>query len=138
MVTTRPQATILAICCFLALAACSPLLPAVAPPQLTHTPGAYVEIAQGHFKAESFRFEYPPSWRLVKQAATSADGMRITLRAPGGGGLSMRVVETGAAEDGRFIPLARGKSLVLEVDASSDPSPKLASEIEQVIGSIRG
>ncbi|MYD09471.1 MAG: hypothetical protein F4X02_05430 [Chloroflexi bacterium] len=127
----------LATSCFLVLAACSPLLPAVAPPQLTHTPGAYIEIAKGHFQAESFQFDYPPSWRLVKQAATNSDGMRITLRAPGGGELSMRVVETDAGEDGRFILLAKGKSLLLSVDASRDPSAKLASEIERVIGSIR-
>lgn len=137
MVFTRPLAIILAANCCVVFAACSPLLPAAAPPQLTHTPGAYIEISRGHFKAESFQFDYPPSWRLVKQTGTNPDGMHIILRAPKGGGLSMRVVSSDAGEDGPFIPLAKGNLLMLTVDAASDPAAKSASEIERIINSIR-
>ena len=137
MAFTRPLATIIAASCCAVLGACSPLLPAAAPPQLTHTPGAYIEISRGHFKADSFQFDYPPSWRLVKQAAANTDGMHIILRAPGGGELSMRVVETDAGADGPFIPLAKGNLLVLTVDASTDPSATLDSEIQHIISSIR-
>ena len=137
MAFTRRLATIIAACICAALTACSPLLPAAAPPQLTHTPGAYIEISRGKFKAESFQFDYPPTWRLVKQATANPNGMHIILHAPGGGELSMRVVETEAGADGPFIPLAKGNLLMLSVDATTDGSAKLATEIEQIISSIR-
>lgn len=127
----------MAACCCAILTACSSLPPAAAPPQLTHTPGAYIEIAKGQFKAESFQFDYPSSWLLVKQGAGNTDGMHIILRAPTGVELSIRVVETETGQGGWFIPLAKGNFLMVTVDASSDTASDLASEIEQIIRSIR-
>lgn len=97
----------------------------------------YIKIAKGYFNAGSFQFDYPSSWRLVKQGAANADGMHIILRAPTGGELSIRIVETETDEDARFIPLAKGNFLMLTVDVSNDPSPEMASETEKIIRSIR-
>ena len=137
MVFLRTIATTIAACCCAILTACSPLPPAIAPPQLTHTPGEYIEIAKGRFKAGSFQFDYPSSWLLVKQGAGSADAMHIILRAPGGGELSIRVVEAETGQGGSYIPLASGNFLLLTVDASNDAASDLASGVEQIIRSIR-
>lgn len=127
---------IAAFCCGI-LTACSPLPPASAPPQLTHTPGAFVAIASGHFNAGSFQFDYPPSWRLVKQGAAKAQGLHIILRAPTGGELAIRVFENETDGGGMFIPLATGNFLMATVDVSNDDSSDLAAEFEQIIRSIR-
>ncbi len=119
------------------MSACSSLPPASAPPQLRHTPGAYVEIAAGHFKADDFQFDYPSSWRLIKPGAADADGIKITLRAPGGGELSMRVVDEKNDLDAVFIPLAKGNFLMATVNASTDASDNLAAEIEAIVRSVR-
>lgn len=137
MLFIRPTALVIAACFCAVLPACTPWLPAAAPPQLSHTPGAYIEIAPGHFQARDFQFNYPSSWRLIKESAAKADAMHIILRAPKGGELSMRVVESQTSEDGRFIPLAKGKFLLISVDASIDSSPDLFAEIEQIVRSIR-
>lgn len=137
MLNTRPLAIgIVALGCAV-LAACSPLPPAAAPPQLTHTPGAQIAIANGHVDAGSFQFDYPPSWRLVKDSAANADGLHIRLQAPSGGELSFRVVESVTDDDAFFIPLAKGRSLLIAAEASTDVSAANESDFQRIIRSIR-
>lgn len=137
LVFKQPFAIIFAAFCSAIFAACAPLPPASAPPQLQHTPGAFIEIAAGRFNAGDYKFEYPPSWRLVKHGAASADGMHIILQAPTGGKLSISVVQKRGAEDAIFIPLAKGNFLMAAIDVSDDPSPDLNAEFERIIRSIR-
>ena len=118
------------------LTACSPVLPAPAPPQLTHTPSAYIEISRGRFKARGFQFKYPPSWRLIKLSA-AADDLHIILRPPKGGELSIRVVGGPDDSEALFIPLTTGNFLMLAVDAPSADTADMAAEIERIIRSIR-
>jgi len=54
------------------IAACTPLIPATTPPQLEHTPGAFVSIDGDHFDAGFFRVDYPDGWRTVKTSVAAA------------------------------------------------------------------
>ena len=137
MAFSQPMVFIIAVCCCAILTACAPLPSASAPPQLRHTPGAFVEIVDGHFKAGSFQFDYPSSWRLVKQSAANADGMHITLLAPAGGALSFQVVATDKGQDDLFIPLAKGNFLLVTVVDFDDLPSDVTAEFERIIRSIR-
>ena len=119
------------------MTACSHLPPATAPPQLTHTPGAFVKVAGGHFNAGNFQFDYPESWKLIKSSAAATTGMQIILRAPTGGELSLQVVETNRAAEGFFIPLAKGNYLLATIHTTEDSSSTVAPEFERIIRSIR-
>ncbi len=137
MACSRPLAFIIAVCCCGILTACAPLPSASAPPQLRHTPGAFVEVADGHFQAGSFQFDYPSSWRLVKQSAANADGMHITLLAPAGEALSFQVVATDSGQDDLFIPLANGNFLRVTGGDFDDLTSDVTAEFERIIRSIR-
>ena len=54
------------------ITACTPLVPATTPPQLQHTPGAFVSIDDEYFDAGMFRLNYPDGWRTVKLSVASA------------------------------------------------------------------
>jgi hypothetical protein len=54
------------------ITACTPLIPAMTPPQLEHTPGAFVSIDDDHFDAGFFRVDYPDGWRTVKTSVAAA------------------------------------------------------------------
>ncbi len=125
-----------ALCCGL-LAACAPLWPATAPPQLTHTPGAFVEISAGYFDAGSFQFNYPASWRLIKLDPAEAPNRHIVLLATDGSQLSLRVVDEKNAGDGRFIALATGNFLLATSDTAPEASPIVAAEFRRILQSIR-
>lgn len=137
MVFTGPFAKRFAAFCCGLLTACAPLAPATAPPQLSHTPGAYVAIANGHFNAGSFQFDYPASWRLITLGAASDHGLHIVLQAPSGGELSIRMVETESDADGEFIRLAKGGALLATAKAAGDSTADLAAKFDQIIRSIR-
>ena len=138
MVYSPPIACAAAAIFCLIVAACSPLPRASAPPQLRHTPGAYIEIANGHFNAGAFQFDFPATWLVVKQSAANADGLHIILRAPSGAELSLRAVDSETGEDAVLIPLAKGGFVAATINAPDDLSTRLAAELEQIIRSIRG
>jgi len=48
------------------LAGCAPLVPASVPPQLAHTPGAFVQVGQDAIITQGYRLAYPLGWRVVK------------------------------------------------------------------------
>ncbi len=137
MVFARPISKRFAAFCCVILTACAPLAPASVPPQLSHTPGAYVAITEGHFNAGSFQFDYPSSWRLIKHGAASDEGMHLILKAPSGGEVSIRVVETESDVDGEFIRLAKGVLLLATVSAADDSASDLAAMSDRIIRSIR-
>lgn len=80
---------------FLSLHLCASALifsgcvPAATPPQLQHTPGAYVRVDGRMYDAGVFRAAYPSGWRIVKSSIAAApmqvvfvspdDAMTITL-----------------------------------------------------------
>jgi hypothetical protein len=54
------------------IAACVPHIPATIPPQLQHTPGAFVVVDERTYDAGVFRVVYPSGWRIVKSSVASA------------------------------------------------------------------
>lgn len=54
------------------LAACSPLVPATTPPQLQHTPGAFITITDDRFDGGAFALTVPDGWRVVKTSPAAA------------------------------------------------------------------
>ncbi len=54
------------------IAACTPLIPATTPPQLQHTPGAYVVIDERTLDAGIFQVTYPAGWHVVKNSIAAA------------------------------------------------------------------
>jgi len=54
------------------LSACAPLIPATTPPQLQHTPGAFVSLDDEIFDAGVFQVDYPDGWRVVKISVAAA------------------------------------------------------------------
>jgi hypothetical protein len=54
------------------IAACVPQIPATTPPQLQHTPGAFVVVDEHVYDAGVFRVAYPAGWRIVKSSVASA------------------------------------------------------------------
>ena len=56
----------------LLMSACQPLVPATTPPQLQHTPGAFVSLTADSYDAGVFRVRYPEGWRVVKTNIAAA------------------------------------------------------------------
>ena len=120
------------------LAACSSLVPATAPPQLQHTPGAYIIISNGHVKTSRYQLEYPKSWQLVKQSASDADNLQLDLIAPDGGRVTLLEVDSaGAAERSGVIPLAEDSFVQVIVYPADESDAAFASQVEQLVSSIR-
>jgi hypothetical protein len=63
------------------LAACTPLIPATTPPQLEHTPGAFVTLDEDVFDGGVFTVTYPDGWRIVKTSVASAP-LEVVFAAP--------------------------------------------------------
>ena len=132
------QATCVAVIVVFTLNSCSPVLPATARPPLAHTPGAYIVVSNGHVESGSFEFDYPSSWRLVKQSAANADGIDLVLLAPDGGKVELSQVEAQGTADGNFIALTKGGGIQVSIDVSGDSTSKFDSQVERLIKSIRG
>ncbi len=60
------------LCLLLLVVGCGPLVPATQPPQLAHTPGAFVVVDAETFDAGVFRVAYPQGWRIVKSSTATA------------------------------------------------------------------
>jgi hypothetical protein len=73
------------------IAACTPLIPATTPPQLEHTPGAFVSIDDDHFDAGFFRVDYPDGWRTVKTSVAAAP-LEVVFASPDNS-MTIRIVE---------------------------------------------
>ena len=119
------------------LAACSSLVPATAPPQLQHTPGAYIVISNGHVKTSRYQLEYPMSWQLVKQSASDAENLQLDLIAPDGGRVTLLEVDSAGAASDHVIPLAEDSFVQVIVYPADESDAGFASQVEQLVSSIR-
>jgi hypothetical protein len=63
------------------LAACQSPVPATTPPQLDHTPGAFVSVTDDVYNAGVFRVRYPEGWRVVKTSIAGAP-MEVVFVSP--------------------------------------------------------
>ena len=75
----------------LRIAGCTPLIPATTPPQLEHTPGAFVTVDDELFDAGSFRVDYPDGWRIVKSSIASAP-LEVVFASPGNS-MTIHIIE---------------------------------------------
>jgi hypothetical protein len=73
------------------ITACTPLIPATTPPQLEHTPGAFVGIDDDYFDAGFFRVDYPDGWRTVKTSVATAP-LEVVFASPDNS-MTIRIVE---------------------------------------------
>lgn len=69
-------------CCVVIFAACSPLIPATTPPQLRHTPGAYVVIDDQTMEIGVFQVGYPAGWRVVKNSIAASASVSVVFVSP--------------------------------------------------------
>lgn len=65
----------------LIVTACAPLVPATTPPQLQHTPGAFVIVDEESYDAGTFCVDYPDGWRVVK-LNTAGQPAHVVFAAP--------------------------------------------------------
>ena len=121
-----------------ALAACAPLAPATAPPQISHTPGAAVIVTDRTFDAGDFRLEYPPTWSVVKASPATERNLRVVFVAPDGGSVWLSQIESLEAPADEHLILPNGVFLTLSIKAAEKPSARFAAQARQLIASIRG
>lgn len=76
-------------------------VPARTPPQLEHTPGAYIALDGTRYDAAHFSVHYPDGWRVVK-LNTAAEADRVVFAAPNE--LSTITVIDGALQDFQSDP----------------------------------
>lgn len=121
-----------------ALAACASLVPASAPPQIQHTPGAPVIVTDKTYDTGQFRLEFPRAWSIVKPSQAKDEHMQVYFLAPDGGYVIVHQVASvdSAAEEHRA--LANGVIVKVAVKAADQPSAQFAEQARQLISSIRG
>ena len=121
-------------CAWLCLAACSGVLPASAPPQLSHTPGPPVVVGAGSLDAGLFRLRFPPDWRVIKLNEASQP-LRMSFVAPDGGSVDIGLVGPEAPEAG-ILWLESGWGLWVETQTGADAAPHFERQAQALIDSI--
>ncbi len=127
--------------CWLALAAgCGPLVPARSPPQVQHTPGAFVVVDAGGLDAGSFRLEYPPAWKLVKSSPATAAQLQFVFVAPDGGTVTVSQVDAidEPVEGQMQLQLDNGVALEWSIAPGPAASASFMRQAEALVASIRG
>ena len=119
------------------LAACASLVPATAPPQIKHTPGAYVVVNDGHFDAGYFRLDYPSDWRVAKESPADAEHLRIIFVAPDGGTVSLMQLGADASPDDQHRTLQNGVVIEVAFDPAEEAPEAFATQTRQLVSSIR-
>ena len=119
------------------LAACGSLAPAAERPHLSHTPGAFVVLSDGHLDAGIFKLEYPPSWRVVKASPAVESLLRITLVAPDGGIVSLSQLAADAESSARALRLESGILLQVLIEPGDQPAASFRASAERIVASIR-
>jgi hypothetical protein len=128
----------------LLLAGCAPLVPAQTPPQLEHTPGAFVVIDMQTYDAAAFQVDYPGGWKVVKLNEAGAPD-RVAFVAPD----ESAVIEiaagvvgaTSPAEGQRLITREtnlQGQTIILSGRADNATWAEFQPVFERVVASIRG
>ena len=117
------------------LSACAPIVPATAPPQLEHTPGAFAVVTDAFFDAGRFRVDYPKSWRVVKTSIAADDHLQVVFAAPDGGAVTL--TEADSAGDEPFVALDHGIILQIRIQPGGGDASAFVSAAKKLAGSIR-
>jgi hypothetical protein len=127
------------------IAACTPLIPATTPPQLEHTPGAFVSIDDDQFDAGFFRVDYPDGWRTVKTSVATAP-LEVVFASPDNS-MTLRIVEGDAPfpestpdpaiyERWEWIHLTRDMTVTLIGEAPIEAKDEFDTLFDRVVASI--
>ena len=117
------------------LSACAPVVPATAPPQLEHTPGAFVVVTDKLFDAGLFRVDYPKSWRAVKTSIAADDHLQVVFAAPDGSAVTLTQVDS--AGDEPFVDLDNGIILQIQIQPAGSHAAAFVSDAEKLAATIR-
>ena len=115
-------------------------MPATTPPQLEHTPGAFVVVTDEIFDAGVFRVNYVPSWRIVKSSIAEADYIQVVFVAPDESTITILQVENAGeptGDDEQFITLENDVVVQVIVDPSDEPDDSFEEAAQRLIDSIR-
>ena len=124
----------------LIIGACAPIVPATTPPQLEHTPGAFVVVTNETFDAGVFRVDYPQSWRVVKTSIASTPLIQVVFVTPDESSITltqMEAVNDATSSDERFITLENDVIIQVLIKPSDDADDTLLDLADQLINSIR-
>ena len=104
------------------LGGCAPIVPATAPPQLEHTPGAFVAVTDNFFDAGLFRVDYPKSWRVVKTSIAAADHLQVVFAAPDSSAVTLTQADAAGDDTSgeRFVVLDNGVILQVRIQPADD------------------
>lgn len=123
----------------LLLNACGPIVPATAPPQLQHTPGAFVTVTETRFDAGLFQVDYPKSWRVVKTSIAADHRLQVVFAAPQGSAVTLTQTDVPSDDDApeQFIHLDNGIIIRAQIQPAADPDAAFATAAQKLIASIR-
>lgn len=122
------------------LSACAPLVPATTPPQLEHTPGAFVVVTHETFDAGEFVVDYPSSWRVVKTSIAAAEHIQIVFVAPDESTITLTDVDDvndTPDENEQFITLDNAVIVQALIDPTEDADAMFFEQADNLINSIR-
>ncbi len=124
----------------LVIGACAPIVPATTPPQLEHTPGAFVIVTNETFDAGVFRVDYPQSWRVVKTSIASTPLIQVVFVTPDESSITltqMDAVSDTVKDDERIITLENDVIIQVLIKLSDDEDDTFLDYADQLIDSIR-
>lgn len=122
------------------LSACTPLVPATTPPQLQHTPAAFIVVTDTTLDAGMFTVDYPASWRIVKSSIAASDRVQVVFVTADDSTVTLTEVETVAdspSPDEQFITLANDVVVQVIVKPSEQVDEHFDDLTAQLIASIR-
>ena len=119
---------------FLFASACSPLAPAETPPQIQHTPGAFVTVSETRFDAGIFQLDYPSNWRIVKLSTADTNYLKVAFVAPDQSTVTLTQVENA---DKTVVRLENGVVIVVEINATAVAVASFFERAERLVKSIR-
>ncbi|MCY4021551.1 MAG: hypothetical protein OXG39_19285 [Chloroflexi bacterium] len=114
--------------------ACSPLVPAETPPQIQHTPGAFVTVSETRFDAGIFQLDYPSNWRVVKLSTSDTNYLKVAFVAPDQSTVTLTQVENA---DKSVVRLDNGVVIVVEINATVAVFASFFERAERLVKSIQ-
>lgn len=119
---------------FLFASACSPLVPAETPPQIQHTPGAFVTVSETRFDAGIFQLDYPSNWTVVKLSTADTNYLKVAFVAPDQSTVTLTQVENA---DKHVVRLENGVVIVVEINATAAAVASFFERAERLVKSIQ-